>query len=82
MTLQARLDRIRESFEKDAPSEAVAVMHRVTDDLRASGIMDGIIAEGESAPDFTLDDTRGHSVTLSEVRSQRPVILTFFRGDW
>lgn len=82
MSLQARLDRIRESFEKDAPPEVVSVMHRVTDDLRASGIMDGIVTEGESAPDFTLDDTHGQPVTLSDVRSQRPVILTFFRGDW
>ena len=82
MTLQARLDRLRESFEKDAPPEAVAIMHRVTDDLRVSGIMYGIVTEYETAPDFTLNDTQGSRVTLSEVRSQRPVILTFFRGDW
>jgi len=82
MSLQARLDRIRESFEKDAPPDVLAVMHRVTDDLRTSGIMDGIVTEGETAPDFTLQDTMGHPVTLSDVRSQRPVIVTFFRGDW
>jgi cytochrome oxidase Cu insertion factor (SCO1/SenC/PrrC family) len=82
MSLQARLDRIREGFEKEAPAEALAIMHRATDDLRASGIMDGVVGEGQSAPDFTLEDSRGQSTTLSDLRAKGPVVLTFFRGDW
>ena len=35
-TLQERLDRIREGFEKQAPPEVLTVMHHATDDLRAS----------------------------------------------
>ena len=50
MTLQQRLDRIREGFEKQAPAEALAIMHRATDDLRSSGILDGVVGEGQEAP--------------------------------
>ena len=40
MNLQKRLDTIREGFVKRAPAQALEVMHRVTDDLRRSGIAD------------------------------------------
>jgi hypothetical protein len=82
MSLQARLDRIRTSFEKDAPAHVLEVFHRVTNDLRASGIMDGVLGEGDRAPDFTLNDSQGTPVSLASARASGPVVLTFFRGDW
>jgi ferric-dicitrate binding protein FerR (iron transport regulator) len=36
----------------------------------------------EKAPDFTLPDSRGHGVTLSEELARGPVLLVFFRGHW
>jgi peroxiredoxin Q/BCP len=33
---------------------------------------------GDKAPDFTLNDTDGHPVTLSRLLGQGPVILAFF----
>ncbi len=43
---------------------------------------------GEKAPDFTLPDTQGKPVTLSEVLQPRAegekpwVLLVFYRGYW
>lgn len=37
---------------------------------------------GDVAPDFSLPDARGHQVTLSQLRSAGPVILSFYRGAW
>lgn len=34
---------------------------------------------GDPAPDFELQDTRGHKVRLSDYRG-RPVVLAFLRG--
>jgi hypothetical protein len=42
MNLQERLDARRSQFEKKAPQEALDIMHRATEDLRKSGIMDRI----------------------------------------
>ncbi len=36
-----------------------------------------MVAQGSSAPDFTLPDQDGHDVTLSELRG-RPVVLYFY----
>lgn len=82
MSLQERLDRIRGGFEKKAPAATLEIMHRATDDLRTSGIMNSVVGEGERAPDFTLEDSRGRPVRLSEQLRSGPVLLTFFRGDW
>ncbi len=35
---------------------------------------------GDIAPDFTLDDTLGHAVTLSDYRGDKLVHLVFNRG--
>ncbi|GAH09804.1 unnamed protein product, partial [marine sediment metagenome] len=37
MILQEKLDEIKKGFESSAPTEALAVMHRATEDLRNSG---------------------------------------------
>ncbi len=82
MSLQARLDSIREGFEKQAPPEVLEIMHGATDGLRASGIMDGVVGEGQRAPDFTLNDSQGTPTAFADALSRGPVVLTFFRGDW
>ena len=37
---------------------------------------------GQEAPDFTLEDMDGRSVTLSSFRGKQLVILVFYRGHW
>jgi len=38
-------------------------------------------AEGQPAPDFTLQDQSGKPVRLSSLRGSR-VLLVFYRGHW
>lgn len=40
------------------------------------------IAIGDMAPDFTLETYRGETLTLSENRGQREILLVFYRGAW
>jgi len=37
---------------------------------------------GHQAPDFSLADTSGRRVVLSELRRRGPVVLVFYRGHW
>jgi len=37
---------------------------------------------GSPAPDFILEDEDGASVTLSQFRGQKNVVLVFYRGHW
>lgn len=40
------------------------------------------IKVGDVAPDFTLSDNFGKSVTLSETVKDAPAVLIFYRGSW
>jgi hypothetical protein len=82
MSLQQKLDAIRKGFEAQAPAEALEVMHRATDDLRASGILDRVAKEGETVRPFELADTRGETVRSQDLLARGPLVLTFFRGRW
>ena len=37
---------------------------------------------GQEAPDFTMPATLGESVTLSQYRGQKNVVLSFYVLDW
>jgi AhpC/TSA family len=41
-----------------------------------------VLRVGERPPDFRLPDASGRTVTLSDYRGQRPVVLVFYRGHW
>ncbi|MHC5113993.1 MAG: hypothetical protein ACYTGP_06145 [Planctomycetota bacterium] len=82
MGLQDTLDEIRADFEGKAPAEAVAVMHRATADLVASGAADRAVGEGAAAPGFALPQIGGGHVSLAELLADGPLVMTFFRGHW
>ena len=82
MKLQEKLDDLKRDFEKKAPQEALKVMHRATDDLRKSGILDRIVSVGDKAPEFTLKNIREQEVNLSQLLLKGPIVLGFYRGRW
>lgn len=63
------------------PAE-VALMMRATDDLRASGILDGVRSVGDTAPLFARPNLDGETVRLRTLLKQGPVVISFFRGRW
>jgi hypothetical protein len=82
MSLQQKLDAQKKATETSAPKEAIEVMHRATDNLAKSGIMNRIVKKGDKAPDFMLNDINGNTVNLKEKLSRGPVVLGFYRGRW
>ena len=82
MPLQEKLDAHKSAFEKKAPKEALEIMHRATDDLRNSGIMDRILKVGDTAPDFELTNAAGQPIRLKSLISNGPLVVSFYRGKW
>src|SRR2546428_12088530 len=82
MTLQEKLDTMREASKTRIPPEARAIMQRSIDDLRASGIMNRIAKAGQPAPDFTLPNGSSRPVSLKELLARGPLVLSFYRGRW
>src|SRR5215469_15931699 len=82
MTLAERLDTIRQGADKRIPPDKRAIMHRATDNLRASGIMDGVIKVGDPLPPFALKTASGQAVRSADLLATGPLVLTVFRGSW
>jgi cytochrome oxidase Cu insertion factor (SCO1/SenC/PrrC family) len=40
------------------------------------------IKVGEPAPDFTLQNQQGKTVSLSDYRGKKKIVLVFYRGHW
>ena len=82
MTLADTLRGIREASAKRIPADKAAIMHRATEELRASGTMDRVIKAGDPLPPFALPNAYGRDVHSADLLAKGPLVLTFFRGSW
>lgn len=83
MSLQDRLDALKADFEGNrAPPEALAVMHRATADLVASGQAQRALKIGDIAPEFSLADSEGRIVRSADLLGAGPLVIVFYRGVW
>ena len=82
MSLAQKLDAMRNSFETRIPADKGAIMHRATEDLRRSGILDRIVKVGAKMPAFALANQDGRRISSDDVLARGPMVLSFFRGSW
>lgn len=82
MSLKAKLDAMREGAAKRIPPDKLAIMHRATADLRASGILDRIVKVGQPMPPFAGRAHDGRSIRSDDLLARGPLALSFFRGHW
>jgi peroxiredoxin len=87
MKLQARLDAMREDFENGrfplVPTRAqLDTMQRATQSLIDSRQADNALEAGDTAPDFTLQDVNGDTVSSRALLARGPLVATFYRGVW
>jgi peroxiredoxin len=87
MSLQAKLDAFKADFEAgkppySVPRSVIETMHRATAELIASGAAQGALKAGDKIPSFVLKDTDGKSISSSELLSQGPLVVSFYRGVW
>ena len=82
MALQEKLDRLKAGFEAKAPKDALEIMHRATDELKSSGIMDRVLKIGDKAPEFELKNADENLIRSKDLISGGPLVLSFYRGRW
>ncbi|HEY4104643.1 MAG TPA: peroxiredoxin-like family protein [Polyangiaceae bacterium] len=83
MKLQEKLDAFKSHFEsKVAPPHVVALFHRTTDELIATGQAERSLKVGDIAPTFTLKTAEGELVSSTDMLERGPLIVTFYRGVW
>jgi hypothetical protein len=82
MSLAQKLDAMRNGFEQRVPAEKRAIMHRATEDLRASGVLSRVIRAGAKLPPFMLRNSHGQELRSPDLLAKGAVVLTVFRGSW
>jgi hypothetical protein len=82
MSLEDKLAAMRAAAATRIPADRQAIMHRATEDLRKSGILDRIAPVGARAPVFELPNHGGRRVSSAELLARGPMVLSFFRGSW
>ena len=82
MNLNQRLEALTKASETRIPAEARAIMHRATEDLRRSGILDRVVKVGEKAPTFELLNQRAERVSSEALLAKGPLVVSFYRGIW
>jgi hypothetical protein len=82
MSLEEKLAATRAAAGSRIPPERQAIMHRATEDLRNSGILDRIVAVSARMPAFDLDNHDGRRVSSEDLLAGGPLVLSFFRGSW
>jgi hypothetical protein len=82
MSLKEALQEFKKGVLAKLPAEDVALMDEATEALIRSGIAEKAKKAGELAPDFSLPNTSGELVKLSDLLAQGPVVVTFYRGTW
>ncbi|WP_433944648.1 peroxiredoxin-like family protein [Paenibacillus sp. SN-8-1] len=81
MLLNQSLDEAKKQFEVKTTEDFQEGIFRLIQEQQQSGIVYGL-QEGQQAADFTLNNSTGHPINLSEQLSRGPVVLTFYRGGW
>ena len=82
MSLQSRLDEIKNILESNIPPGALKVMHRATEDLEHSDAVECVLKPGARAPEFALVDQNGNRVSLPELLNVGALVVSFYRGVW
>ncbi len=82
MTLQEKLDAYQAGFKEKVPAETAALMHRATEELRSSGLVEGALKVGDKLPDFALPDTEGEIVRSQALLAKGPLVVSIYRGVW
>ncbi|WP_130345415.1 peroxiredoxin-like family protein [Herbihabitans rhizosphaerae] len=82
MSLRDELRTLYENGHLRLPADVRETMKRGAHELADSGLSEHALGVGAVAPRFSLPSATGEHVTLDELLTRGPLVLTFYRGAW
>ena len=80
--LQQQIADFQKEMLPKIPEAVREVLVRTTEDQVKSGIADKALKVGDKAPNFSLPNLRGESVSLADLLAKGPAVIAFYRGSW
>lgn len=80
--LKEEIAAMRKEVLPQIPEAVVEVLTRTTEDQVKSGVANKALKVGDKAPNFTLPNLHGESVSLSGLLAKGPAVVAFYRGAW
>lgn len=81
MSLSEQLEQCSVNFEEEHPNEA-KIFCEFINELEDCGMIENVLKEGDTAPDFILVNIKGEQVSLKQLLTKQKLIITFYRGGW
>jgi len=82
MSLNKEIQNTINNFRENFPPELTALIEQGAGEISAMEILEVALKKDDKAPDFTLEDRKGQSHSLSSYLSNGPLVITFYRGAW
>jgi hypothetical protein len=80
--LKGQLEDLKMAAAKKFSPEIMKKMLNSRRAVENSGILDRTMRRGEIIPEFSLQDAQEKVVSLKELRTHGPVLITLYRGVW
>ena len=80
--LKEQITAMQKEVLPQIPEAVVEVLMRTTEDQVKSGVADKALKVGDKAPNFSLPNLHGESVSLSDLLAKGPAVVAFYRGAW
>ncbi|MEM9858084.1 MAG: peroxiredoxin-like family protein [Bacteroidota bacterium] len=79
---KAGLKELQENLGKMLPQEALSIFDKDADSLKEKHQSILKLNVGDKAPDFSLSNATGETLSLTSLLEKGKVVLTFYRGSW
>lgn len=77
-----KLQSLKQQFSEKAPQQKVDDYEAGINQVKNSGVLKTAKNVGDTAPDFTLENAYGKSISLYTQLEKGPVVLVWYRGEW
>ena len=80
--LQASLSKTYEDLHANIPTEVSAPIKRAATNNKATFYLSSTIQIGDVLPPFNFPDATGKQISSTDILSQGPLLIAFYRGSW
>lgn len=82
MSLAAELSSKYDELHRTVPPSTSTALKKATIDHKHAFDPSKALQVGEKFPDFQLGDAKGERVTLQDLFTHEPLLISFYRGQW